>query len=264
MRKAMKATFPVEEFPWETYMSTVLFVAVAVVATGVVYGSLPARLATTWDFQNNPVGYMQKASYVKLVLGFMLVMAVLMPILDRFYVYPVFPVPMMSAISGSLELFCLIMHLLIINVLILPGLTVTHTIFVLLGTPCAYAILHMIVFRSDAADLPRGLPLWTDTPPHSWLTVVFFFARPILPHKVIAYNEGLLLQAATYRFAIPWEQIRLIKQASTGEAMGGIGVRVVSAPSRSVKLYLAGHKLPVIFSIEDEARLTAEWEKRRA
>ena len=91
---------------------------------------------------------------------------------------------------------------------------------------------------------------------------IFFFIRPILPNEVIAYNEGLALKARIYNFMIPWDQIRLIEHASTSEAMGKMALRIASAPSRSVKMYLVGHKLPVIFSIADESRLINEWKQR--
>ena len=79
------------------YSGTVIILVLAVVTTIVVYDSLPTRLATTWDFQNNPTGFMQKANYVAIVLGYMIGMAVLFVALDRLVVYPIFPVPLMSA-----------------------------------------------------------------------------------------------------------------------------------------------------------------------
>ena len=72
-----------------------------------------------------------------------------------------------------------------------------------------------------------------------------------------------MLHAVTYHFMIPWEQIRSLKHATTSKAMLGMGVRLSSSPSKSVELYLADFKVPLIFSIDNEARLIAEWEKRR-
>ena len=245
------------------YSSTVIIVVIAVVITTVVYDSLPTRLATTWDFQNNPVGFMQKANYVMMILGYMIGIAVLIMAMDRIFIYELFPVPVMSAVGGAIELFCLLIHLTIINVPVLPNLTILGTIFMLCGTPCAYIVVHMILFRGRGDEVPVGIPLWVDSPPQSWFTIVFFFVRPILPHKVIAYDEGLVLHAAIYRFMIPWKQIRSLKHATTRKTLSGMGIRVSSSPSRSVELYLAGFKLPLIFSIDNEVRLIAEWEKRR-
>ena len=121
----------------------------------------------------------------------------------------------------------------------------------------------MKVYRGDEDALPHGRPLWTDNPPQSWLTVVFFFARPILPHKIMAYAEGLVLQSSTYRFMIPWKQMGTIRSATVGEAMGAKAMRVVSSPSRSIIIHLVDQKLPVVFSIDNEARLISEWENRR-
>ena len=259
----MRATFPVREFPWKMYSGTVIILVIAVVTTIVVYDSLPARLATTWDFQNNPTGFMQKANYVAIILGYMIGMAVLFMALDRFVVYPIFPVPLMSAVGGAMELFFLLIHLSIINVGVPPNLTILETIIMLCAAPCAYVIVHMVFFRGTMDDMPGSIPLWIDKPPQSFLTTVFFFVRPILPREVIAYNEGLILQAATYHFMIPWEQIRSLKRATTKKAMLGVGVRLSSSPSKSVVLYLEDFKVPLIFSIENEARLIAEWQNRR-
>ncbi|MBW1859977.1 MAG: DUF1648 domain-containing protein [Deltaproteobacteria bacterium] len=259
----MRQTFPVRGFPWMMYAGPVLIVGIAVVTTIVVYDSLPATLATTWDFQNNPTGFMQKTNYVAAVLGYMIGMAVLFMALDRFMVYRLFPVPLMSAIGGAMELFCLLVHLSIINVGLPPDLTILQTIIVLFAAPCAYVYVHMKLFRGTMGDMPAGIPLWIDKPPQSFLTTVFFFVRPILPREIIAYNEGLVLHAATYHFMIPWGQIRSLKHATTSKAMMGMGVRLASSPSRSVELRLVEGRLPLIFSIDNEARLIAEWEKRR-
>ena len=78
----MKATFPVRDFPWTSYVPTVLFIAMAVLVTVTVYGSLPHRIATTFDFQNNPVGYMNKTIYVTVLIGYMMIMAIIMMIMD--------------------------------------------------------------------------------------------------------------------------------------------------------------------------------------
>ena len=259
----MRGTFPVREFPWMMYSGTVIILVIAVVTTIVVYDSLPTRIATTWDFQNNPTGFMQKANYVAIVLGYMIGMAVLFVALDRFFVYPIFPVPLMSAVGGALELFCLLIHLSIINVGVLPNLTILETIIMLCAAPCVYVVVHIMLFRGAMGDMPGDIPLWIDKPPQSFLTTVFFFVRPILPREVVAYNEGLVLHAATYHFMIPWVQIRSLKHATTSKAMFGIGVRLSTSPSKSVELYLADFKVPLIFSIDNEARLIAEWEKRR-
>jgi hypothetical protein len=260
----MKATFPARDFPWLTYTFPVFFVAVAVLVTIAVYGSLPTRLATTFDFNNNPTGFMNKATYVTVVIGFMAAMLFIMIVMDRYYIYPIFPVPMMSAICGAIQLFCLIIHLLILEVPVLPETGILGTLVILLGLPCVYVYLHMTLYRGEEEELPHGRPLWTDTPPQGWLSVVFFVFRPILPHEVIAYAEGLVLKSRTYRFMIPWKQIRSIRRATVSEAMGAMGMRVVSAPSRSVMLHLSGQKLPMVFSIDNEARLIGEWEKHRA
>jgi hypothetical protein len=258
----MKATFPARDFPWRTYMPTVLFIATAVLVTVSVYGSLPERIATTFDFENNPTAFLNKATYIMVLIGYMIIMACIMLIMDRRYLYPVFPVPMMSAICGAIQLFCLIMHLIILEILVFPEAGIVGTLVILLGLPCIYVIVHMKFYRRDEDALPQGRSLWTDNPPHSWLTVVFFFARPILPHKVMAYAEGLVLQSSTYRFMIPWEQIRIIRRATAGEAMTADAMRVVSSPSRSVIMHLVDQKLPVVFSIDNEARLISEWENR--
>jgi hypothetical protein len=121
----------------------------------------------------------------------------------------------------------------------------------------------MIIFRSGSDEIPRETPLWFDTPPHSWLTVFFFFLRPILPHQIIAYNSGLVLRSKIYCFRIPWEQIRSLEHAATWEALGGRTIRISSSPSRSVKLKLVDHKYPLIFAINNEDRLLAEWEKHK-
>jgi hypothetical protein len=258
----MKATFPARDFPWRTYTPTVLFIAIAVLVTVAVYGSLPERIATTFDFENRPTAFMDKATYVTVLIGYMIIMAVIMLVVDRLYSYPVFPVPMMSAICGAIQLFCLIMHLILLEIPVFPETGVFGTIVLLLGLPCMYVTLHMRLYRGGEDELPRGKPLWTDSPPHGWLSTVFFFARPILPHKVMAYAEGLVLQSSTYRFMIPWKQISAMRSATLGEAMGAKAVRVVSSPSRSVILRLAGQKLPLVFSIDNESRLISEWENR--
>jgi hypothetical protein len=244
------------------YSGTVLIVAVAVAITVVVYDTLPARIATTWDFQNNPVGYMQKTNYVIVILGYMIGAAILFMALDRLVVYRAFPVPLMSAIAGGMELFCLLMHLAILEVFDALNLSIFETILMLCSIPCLYVIVHMIFFRQNRDNRPMGLPLWIDIPPHSWWTRIFFFVRPILPHKVIAYDQGLVLRASLYAFTIPWKQIRMLTRATTIEALGAMAVRVPSAPSRSVKLSLKDAGLPVIFSIDNAARLIAEWERR--
>jgi hypothetical protein len=260
----MKATFPAKDFPLKTYVPTVLLIAIAVVVTVAVYGSLPERIATTFDFENNPTAFLNKATYVTALIGYMIIMALVMLLLDWRYTYPVFPVPMMSAMCGAIQLFCLIMHLILLEVLILPGKSILGTLVILLGLPCIYIVLHMKFYRADEDDLPHERPLWTDTPPHGWLTVIFFFARPILPHKVMAYAEGLVVQSSTYRFMIPWKQIDAIRRATVSEAMGAKAMRVVSSPSRSVIVHLVGQKLPLVFSIDNEARLIAEWKNRHA
>jgi hypothetical protein len=245
------------------YAGPLLFVVIAIVTTMTVYDSLPETLTTTWDFHNRPTGYMQKTSYAAVVLGYMGGMLVLLMVLDRFLVYPLFPVPLMSAIAGWMELFCLLGHLAILDMGVIPTKTVFGTIILLFSVPSVYVAVHMKLFRGPMSELPQGVPLWIDNPPHSWLTTVFFFVRPILPREIIAYNEGLVLRSSTYHFLIPWEQIRSVKHAKMKMAMMGWGVRLVSAPSRSVEVSLVDGKLPLIFSIDNEARLIAEWERRR-
>jgi hypothetical protein len=259
----MKSTFPAKDFPWGPYAPTVVLIAVAVLITVSAYGSLPERIATTFDFKNNPVGWMDKGTFFSMLIGYMLIMAIIMVMLDKLYTYPVFPVPMMSAICGAIELFCLIMLLLTLEILAFPKTGVFGALAALIVLPCIYAILHMKVYRGDEEALPRGRPLWTDRPPRGWLSVIFFFVRPLLPHKVMAYAEGLVLQSSTYRFMIPWGQISRIRGATVGEALGAKAVRVVSSPSRSVLLHLKNRKTPLVFSIKDEARLISEWKGRR-
>ncbi len=258
----MKPTFPVREFPWMTHVPAVLFVLIAIVVSISVYESLPDRLATTFDFENKPVGYMNKDTYTAMILGYMVVMAGLFLALDRLYFYFIFPVPLMSAISGAMQVFILTIHLMILDIHIFPDISVMASIIVLCSIPCLYVVIHFKVFRGDEDTGHRGIPLWLDVPPHGWISKVFFFVSPILPHKVIAYNEGLVLKARLYRFMIPWDQIRSIEHATTGEALGKIALRISSAPSRSVKLYLVDQKLPVIFSIADEPRLINEWKRK--
>jgi hypothetical protein len=259
----MKPTFPVREFPWIAHLPAVLFVLIAIVVSVSVYDSLPDRLATTFDFKNRPVGYMNKDTYMAMIIGYMSVMAVFFLALDRLYLYFIFPVPLMSAISGAIQVFILIMHMMILDIHILPDMSVLASIIVMCAIPCVYLVIHFKVFRRDEDEDHRGMPLWLDVPPHGWISRVFFFVSPILPNKVIAYNEGLVLKARLYRFMIPWAQIRSIEHATTGEAMSKMALRISSAPSRSVKLYLADQKLPVIFSIADEPRLIDEWKQRR-
>ena len=157
------------------YSGTVIILVLAVVTTIVVYDSLPTRLATTWDFQNNPTGFMQKANYVAIVLGYMIGMAVLFVALDRLVVYPIFPVPLMSAVGGALELFCLLIHLSIINVGVLPNLTILETIIMLCAAPCAYVVVHMMLFRGTMGDMPGDIPLWIDNPPPEFSYNRFLF-----------------------------------------------------------------------------------------
>jgi hypothetical protein len=260
----MKATFPAKDFPLKTYAPTVLLIAIAIAVTVAVYGSLPERIATTFDFENNPTAFLNKATYVTVMLGYMIIMALVMLILDWRYTYPVFPAPMMSAMCAAIQLFCLIMHLILLEVLILPGKSILGTLVILLGLPCIYIVLHMKFYRGAEDELPHERPLWTDTPPHGWLSVVFFFVRPILPNKVMAYAEGLVLQSSTYRFMIPWKQIGTIRRATIGETMSAKAMRVVSSPSRSVLVRLVDQKVPLVFSIDNEARLIAEWKSRHA
>ena len=113
----------------------------------------------------------------------------------------------------------------------------------------------MFIFRRMDNDISDSSPLWTDKSPQSWLTTVFFFARPILPHKVVAYRKGLVLRATTYSFGISWDQITSIEHATSREAMTGKGMRLNTSPSRSVKLKLKDKKLPLVFSIDNEKRL---------
>jgi hypothetical protein len=258
----MTATFPARDFPWRTYTPTIVLIAISILVTVSVYGSLPERIATTFDFENKPTAFMNKSTYVTVVIGYMIIMAVVMALLDRYYTYPVFPVPMMSAICGAIQLFCLIMHLIILEIPVLPETGILGTLVILLGLPCIYVPLHMKVYREVEDELPHGRPLWIDNPPHSWLSVIFFFVRPILPRKVTAYTEGLVLQSSTYRFMIPWKQISMIRRATVGEAMGAKAMRVVSSPSSSVIIHLLDQKLPLVFSIDNEARLISEWENR--
>jgi hypothetical protein len=246
------------------YAGPVLFVVIAIVTTIMVYDSLPETLATTWDFHNRPTGHMQKTSYVAVVLGYMGGMFVLLMALDRFMIYPLFPVPLISAIAGWMELFCLLMHFAILDIGVIPTKTVFGTIVLLLVVPSIYVAVHMKLFRGTMSELPQGVPLWIDNPPHGWITTIFFFVRPILPREIIAYSEGLVLRSSTYHFMIPWKQIRSVKHATMNMAMMGWGVRIVSSPTRSVEVSLKDGKLPLIFSIDNEARLIAEWEKRRA
>jgi hypothetical protein len=240
-----------------------MFIVIAVLYTITVYGSLPERIATTFDFHNNPTGFMNKNTYNMILIGYMIIMALILMILDRIYVYPVFPIPLMSAICGAMELFCLIMHLAILEAPVFEGTGVFGTLVILLGLPCVYMLLHMKVYKGEEEELPRESPVWTDRPPHGWLSTVFFFARPILPHKVLAYAEGLVLQSSTYRFMIPWKQINSLRRATYSEAMGAWAMRVVSSPSRSVIMHLADQKLPLVFSIDNRERLISEWENRR-
>lgn len=258
----MKPTFPVRGFPWLTHVPAVLFVVIAIGVSIFVYDSLPDRLATTFDFKNNPVGFMDKDTYTLLVPGYMVVMAGLFLVLDRFIFFFIFPVPLMSAISGAIQVFTLVMHLYILDIHILPDMSVMTSIIVLCTIPCLYIIIHFKAFRRDKDEGHRGVPLWLDVPPQGWLSRVFFFVGPLLPAKVTAYNEGLVLYAKLYCFMIPWNQIRSIEHATAGEALSKMGLRISSSPSKSVKLFLVDRKIPIIFSIADESRLINEWKKK--
>jgi hypothetical protein len=245
------------------YAGPVLFVVIAIVTTIMVYDSLPETLTTTWDFHNRPTGHMQKTCFVAVLLGYMVGMMLLFIVLDCFMVYPLFPVSLMSASIGWLELFCLLMHLAILDLGVIPTKTVFGTIILVLAVPSVYVAVHMKLFRGTMSELPQGVPLWVDNPPHGWLTTIFFFVRPILPREIIAYKEGLVVHASTYHFMIPWKQIRSVKHATMGMAMMERGVRLASSPSRSVEVSLVDGKLPLIFSIGNKGRLIAEWERRR-
>ena len=259
----MKAPYLAHKFPWITYAPTVLFIVLAVLSTSAVYDTLPARIATTFDFENNPAGYMQKTTYTVVILGYMIAMASIFMVFDRFYMYVIFPVPLTSAISGAIQLFTLIMHLMILDIGIFPDLSVTWSIIMICTIPCAYVLIHMVALRRMDNDISDRNPLWTDNSPQSWLTTVFFFTRPILPHKVVAYRKGLVLRATTYSFGISWDQISSIEHVSSRKAMTGTGVRLNTSPSRSVKLKLKDKKLPLIFSIDNEKRLIREWKARQ-
>ena len=103
-----------------------------------------------------------------------------------------------------------------------------------------------------------------DKPPHGLLDTILFFIRPILPNETRAYDDGLVIKAALYSIAIPWDTIEEAGKASVTEAMGGMAVRLASNSSHAVRLKLKDARLPLIFSVSDEARLIQEWEGRRA
>jgi hypothetical protein len=258
----MRASFPVKKFPWKTHLPAFIFVMIAIFVSISVYDSLPDRLATTFDFKNNPTGYMNKATYTYMILGFMAIMTGLFLVLDRLYFYFTFPVPLMSAISGAMQLFILFMHIFILDLHNLPEMSVITSIIVLCAVPCLYFFIHLKIFQRDEGEGPRGLPLWQDVSPHSWLAKVFFFVRPILPDRVITYDDGLVIKASLYRIMVPWDQIRLIEHATVNDIMRKMAIKLTSAPSRSVKLYQKDQKLPIIFSISDESRLISEWKQR--
>ena len=259
----MKPTFPVRSFPWAHYLPAVLFCAAATVISAVVYGELPGRLATSFDFEGTPTGWMTKRSYVTLMLGAMWGMLAFLLALDRLLAYRSFPAPVLSAVTGGTELFLLAIHLGTIRLYRLEGV---HALIVLSGILAlftVYVAVHCLVARTGE-DEPPGPPLWVDFTPHGLLDTVLFFVRPFLPGEVRAYEEGLVLRAWLYTFFVPWDTIEALAHATVWEAVGGMAVRVASSPSRAVKLKLSGTKLPLIFSVEHEDRLIEEWERRRA
>lgn len=259
----MKPTFPVRSFPWAHYVVPALFCVAATIALALVYDSLPERLATNFDFEGTPTGWMAKGSYTALILGAMWGMLAFLLALDRFLVYRSFPAPVLSAVTGGTELFMLAIHLGTIQVYRLEGVPASIILTVILALFAVYVAVHCLVARRHEEE-PAGPPLWTDYPPHGLLDTILFFVRPFLPGEVRAYEEGLVLRAWLYTFAIPWETIEAITHATVWEAVGGMAVRVASSPARAVKLKLSGTKLPLIFSIQDERRLIEEWERRRA
>lgn len=260
----MKPTFPVRSFPWAHYAVPALFCVIATVASVLVYEGLPERLARNFR-DGRPAGWMTKGSYVALMLGSMWGILVLFLALDRLLVYRMFPAPEMSAGTGAMELLCLAEYLNIIkvNVYGLEGVPASISAPVVLVLLVAYVAIHCMIARRRGEE-PQSPPLWVDYPPHGLLDTVFFFVRPFLPGEVRAYEEGLILRAWLYTFAVPWETIESITHATRWEVFAGSATRMVSSPSRAVRLTLSGVKLPLIFSIEDERRLVEEWEKRRA
>ncbi len=259
----MKPTFPVRSFPWVHYVVPALFCVAATVASALVYDELPERVATNFGPDGRPIGWMAKGSYTALILGAMWGMLAFLLVLDRLLVYRTLPAPILSSVTGAMELLHLAFHLCVIDVYGLEGtrasIVVTASFALLIG----YVVVHCLIARSRE-DEPPGPPLWVDYPPHGLLDTILFFVRPLLPGEVRAHEEGLVLRAWLYAFAIPWETIEAITHATVWEALGGMAVRVASSPSRAVKLKLSGTKLPLIFSIQDERRLVEEWEKRRA
>ncbi len=257
----MKATFPVRTFPWMHYLPAAIFCVAATAASAIVYEGLPERLATSFGPAGQPTGWMAKESYTAFMLGAMWGVLVLLLALDRLLVYGSFPVPVLSAIAGATELLHLVIHLGIIGIYQMEGKSVWTTMPVVLALFVAYIVVHCRVARRRG-DEPETPPLWTDFPPHGILSAVFFFVRPFFP-EIRAHEEGLVLRAWLYTFAVPWDAIESVEHATVWEAMASMGVRIASKPSRAVKLRLAGMKLPLIFSIEDESRLVEEWKKRR-
>jgi len=117
--------------------------------------------------------------------------------------------------------------------------------------------------RPSRREAPEGTPLWIDNPPSGTFAKVFFFVSPIMPKELIAYEEGLLIKAPMYIFAVPWKNIKKVVEASGWQAVMGMAVRVVSDTSSAVKMEVTGMKLPIMFSVANRGRLIEEWKKRR-
>lgn len=259
---AMKPTYPVREFPWRLYLIPAAFCIAASVVSLAIYDRLPERLATHFDFEGKPNGWTAKGPYVAMMLGIMWAMLLFFALLDRFLVYRTLPTPLMSSITGATELFFLLIHLgilRILNVQTSPPLTIVGFV----AAMCAYIVAHCWLFRSGPGERSTAEPLWIDRPPHGLLDTILFFIRPILPNEIRAYDEGLVVNAALYSIAIPWDTIEEAAKATRAEAMGGMAVRVASNSSHAVKLKLKDARLPLIFSVEEEARLINEWKERR-
>jgi len=259
----LKATFPVEGFAWKSYIVPMLLFAAAIAASAVTYSGMADTIPTHFNAAGEPNGWMKKLGYTETMLGTMFVTLGIMILLDMLVVYPNFPVPIMSLITGAAVLIQLITHLGIISVYRIQNVPAYVILPAIVVSAVGYIAIFGLLTRPNLRDLPQGAPLWIDNPPHGWFAKVFFFVVPMFPKEIAAYEEGLLIKAPMYIFAVPWKNIKKIVEASGWGAVMGMAVRVVSDASSAVKMEVTGVKLPIMFSIANRGRLIEEWKKRR-
>jgi hypothetical protein len=259
----VKATFPVEGFAWKSYTVPLLLFVAAVVASVFTYDGLPDAIPTHFNTAGEPNGWMKKLDYTETMLGTMFVTLSLIAALDALLIYPNFPVPIMSLIAGAVVFVQLITHLGIIGVLNVQNVSVYVILPVIALSVICYIVILGLMIRPNLRELPQGAPLWVDNPPRGWFAKALFFVSPIMPKEVIAYEEGLIIKASTYTFAVPWKNIRKIVEAGGWKAVMGMAVRVVSDASSAVRMEITGMIFPLIFSAANRQRLIEEWKNRR-